>query len=226
MAGVLALVTLLGCDLETRGRILWGEGTAPEGGALPDGSAHVVIRSGQATAQLGGDGGDPYTDICPTGEAVVGFHGETLPDDAGLIVVVAQIQASCGKLAVDPSGAVTVAPIAMLPEHGMYTGPSWADLCGANQVVVGFSGRSGQYVDDLSFECAHWVVSNVGGSAVLTIDGTSTLPPAGGDGGSAFPAVSCPPGEMAVGTALRSGFWLDAFSLVCGTPGLEDGAGP
>jgi hypothetical protein len=81
-------------------------------------------------------------------------------------------------------------------------------------------------VDELSFACAHWVVSDVDGSPALTIDRMSTLPPAGGDGGDPFPAVSCPSGEIAVGTALRTGFWLDAFSLVCGTPSLQFDAGP
>jgi hypothetical protein len=127
ISGVLALVTLFGCDLETRGRILWGEAdaTTPEGGLLPIAGARVVVLSGQTTEQLGGDGGEPSTDICPMGQSVIGFQGEQLPDDAGLIVVICQIRASCGTLAVDPSGNVTVTATSTLPEHGTSTGPSW-----------------------------------------------------------------------------------------------------
>jgi hypothetical protein len=52
-----------------------------------------------------------------------------------------------------------------------------------------------------------------------------TLPAAGGDGGMPF-EQACPAGQLARGEALRSGEWIDAFGLVCGTPVLAPDAGP
>ena len=42
----------------------------------------------------------------------------------------------------------------------------------------------------------------------------------GGDGGSAF-QDGCPLGQMARGSNVRSGEWVDAFGLICGTPSLN-----
>jgi hypothetical protein len=215
-----ATLALAACGLGTKGPILW-EG-APEGGL------GVVVLSGQSTTQEGGDGGDPFVDTCPTGEVVIGYRGDVLPPDSGLIIVVSRIQALCGAIVLDGGAPneVTFTLASQLPERGMIAGPSWSALCAENEVVVGFSGRSGQYVDQLSFECGQWVVSNGDGGPLLTMNGTSSLPPVGGDGGSPFPPAHCPTGQMAIGSALRAGFWLDEFGLVCGTPLLESDAGP
>jgi hypothetical protein len=224
---MVAIGALVGCSAETRGRILWG---APEGGGelASEGGAGVVLLSGQTTPEYGGDGGNPHTDTCPPGQAVIGYQGELLPADAGLIVTVSRIQTLCGVLAVDgtASNEIVVTPGATLPEYGMWPGPSWTQTCGTNEVVVGFSGRSDAYIYQIDFQCGHWIVSSTNGIYRLSMDRTTTLGGAGSDAGNQFPEVACPVGQMAVGTALRSGFWLDAFSLVCGTPTLQWDAGP
>jgi hypothetical protein len=150
-----------------------------------------------------------------------------LAPDSGLIVVVSRIQTLCGAIVLDETAPdpVSVTPGFLLPERGTYAGPSWSESCSGNEVVVGFSGRSGQYVDRLAFQCGHWIVSNEDGGPVLTMNATTSLPAVGGEGGSPFPLAACPTGQMAIGSALRAGFWLDAFSLQCGTPSLESDAG-
>jgi hypothetical protein len=173
--------------------------------------------------ERGGDGGIAHSDQCPANEAVIGYQGDVTDADAGLQTpVVSRIRTVCGTLSLDgtASNQVLVGPGATLPLRGLYSGPPWSQVCPANQVVVGFGGRSGDYLDQIGFECGHWVASASGGGTSFTMDTNTTLMPAGGDGGSAFPAVACPPGQMAIGTELRSGLFVDAFSLVCGTPPL------
>jgi hypothetical protein len=219
-----ASVTWVACSLQTKGPILW-EGASDAG--LSDSAVEVVLVNGQSTVQVGGDGGNPYTDTCPMGQVVIGYRGDMLAPDSGLIVVVSRIQTLCGAIVVDETAAdpVSITPGFALPERGRYAGPSWSESCAGNEVVVGFSGRTGQYVDQLAFQCGHWVLSNADGGPVLTMNATDSLPAVGGDGGSPIPLAACPTGQMAIGSALRAGFWLDAFSLQCGTPSLDSDAG-
>jgi hypothetical protein len=214
---MLTAVGLVACGLETRGRILWGP--VSEGGIEVD-----------LTPQHGGDGGIAHADMCPPDQAVVGYRGETTDADAGLVTpVVSRIQTVCGTLGLDgtASNQVVVGPGTTLPERGLWNGPSWAQMCPMDQVITGFVGRSGSYLDQIEFTCGHWVESTSGSGPSFTMDmGTMLYPAAGGPGGSAFPAVACPQSQMAIGTALRSGLFVDAFSLICGTPPLTLDAGP
>jgi hypothetical protein len=229
--GALALLVAycVACSLQTKGPILW-EG-ASDGGladsSLSDSSVQVVLINGPATVQVGMDGGNPYTDTCPMGQVVIGYRGDVLSPDSGLIVVVSRIQTLCGAIVVDETAAdpVSITPGFELPVRGTHPGPSWSETCAANDVIVGFSGHSGQFVDQLAFQCGHWIVSNEDAGPMLTMSSAYSLPAVGGDGGSPFPLEACPAGQMAIGTALRSGFWLDAFSLQCGTPSLDADAG-
>jgi hypothetical protein len=213
---MLAAVGLLACGLETRGRILWGP--VSEGGSQID-----------LTVQHGGTGGIAHSDTCPPNEAVIGYQGNITDADAGLQTpVVARIQTLCGALSLDgtASAQVLVGPGTTLPERGLWGGPLWSQVCPANQVVIGFGGRSGAFLDQIAFECGHWIELTAGGVISYAMDTTTTLVAAGGNGGSPFTAVACPYGQMAIGTALRSGDFVDAFSLVCGTPPVPADAGP
>jgi hypothetical protein len=224
-AGLGLVASGAACGLQTKGPILW-EG--PSDGGLSDSSVEVVLINGPSTVRVGGEGGNAYTDTCPAGQVVIGYRGDVLAPDSGLIVVVGRIQTLCGAIVLDETASdpVSITPGFALPERGTYPGLSWSESCAANDVVVGFSGRSGQYVDQLAFQCGHWILSYPDGGPVLTMNATTSLPAVGGDGGSPFPLAACPTGQMAIGSALRAGFWLDAFSLQCGTPSLDSDAGP
>jgi hypothetical protein len=181
------------------------------------------------TSLHGGDGGIAHSDTCPANEAVIGYEGDTTDADGGLVTpVVSRIQTVCGVLGLDGTGSDLVVTDAgtTLPERGLYSGQSWVQMCPADQVVAGFVGRSGAFLDQIAFECGHWSVSGSSPDLTFTMDSTTTLTPAGGDGGSAFAAVACPAGQMAIGTALRSGFFVDAFSLICATPPLPGDVAP
>jgi hypothetical protein len=230
----LAALRALGCI--TQGRILWesaGEADAGEADAArPDGEpppadagipAVIVLRGQTATGWHGGDGGDPYTDTCPASQVVTGYVGATFVDvDGGgpLTPVVSVVQAVCGAvhLAGDASDTIAVSPGSVLNARGSMQTALWSQMCPDEQVVVGFSGRSGNFVDRLAFVCAHWIASIGDGGISLSADSLTTLPGAGGFGGAAFPLEMCPPGQMATGEQIRAGFFVDQFALLCSTP--------
>jgi hypothetical protein len=226
LAAVVAL-SPLGCS--TNGRILWESATdaglaVPEGGLDLDAAiSAVVVLSGQtATGWHGGDGGVPYTDTCPASQVVIGYEGATFVDvDGGIKTpVVSIIQGVCGTLSVSgpASDPVAVTAGSALNARGSLQTALWSQMCPAEQVVIGFSGRTGDFVDRLAFMCAHWIVSIADGGASLSADSLTTLPAAGGLGGVAFPLEMCPPGQMATGDRLRAGFFVDQFALLCSTP--------
>ena len=192
-------------------------------------SVPVALDGATLTAQQGGTGGTPYTDTCPGNEVIIGYQGFLTPASVGLILV-GGIQAVCADLVTSGSAPVqiTTSVGATLPIRGMSQDSPWTQTCPANEVVVGFSGQSGDDLDQVAFECAPWFVSgsNDDAGGALSIGSIDTFPPSGGDGGMPF-EVACPPGQMARGDNGRSGQWIDAFGLVCGTPSLAaDGGAP
>jgi hypothetical protein len=200
----------------------------PDADAPSDDAAHLdagslpVTLSGQSlTTQQGGPPGTTYADTCPGNQAVIGYDGFLTPASVGLILV-GGVQAVCGDLYLSGSSDQIATSVgATLPMRGDSQANYWTQMCPANEVVVGFSGRSGADVDQLAFECAPWLApASSDGSAALTIGTRVTLSPAGGDGGTAFSPVECPPGELARGSNVIAGDWVDEFGLICGTPTL------
>jgi hypothetical protein len=197
-----------------------GDAFIPTG---PDAGVAIVLGQARLTQQHGGQGGNMNVDLCPSNQAVVGYQGfRTSPDAAMGLTVVGNIQTLCGALFLGgpASDQVMTGPGTPLDAGARGTTPDipWDQSCPPNEVVVRFSGRSGQYLDQIEFECAHWTVSTACRS--LSVDTTTMLAPAGGEGGVPFGAEACPPGQMATGTFTRSGFYVDDFGLVCETPTL------
>ena len=92
---------------------------------------------------------------------------------------------------------------------------SLAALCPANQVVVGFQGRSGAVNDALLFQCASLTVGPAP-NYNLMFGATVTTGIIGGQtGGSPFAAVECPSGQVAVSQCLDAGDAIDVFGLAC-----------
>jgi hypothetical protein len=82
----------------------------------------------------------------------------------------------------------------------------WA--CPQGQVIIGISGRSGDYVDKLGVICGNASDPDPGSRY------NTRSPMWGGDGGGAFEDV-CPRGAAASSLNLRSGDYLDRIQLVC-----------
>jgi hypothetical protein len=88
-------------------------------------------------------------------------------------------------------------------------------LCPTDEVVVGFEGRSGEWLDAVSLRCAP--LDDTG--AVGTIVNTSTL---GGAFGAPFPATDCSPGEVATGALLHSfNEFVSTIAFHCGLPTIN-----
>jgi hypothetical protein len=209
----------------TRGPVLTAvdeDAGAPNDATAPAAPA-IALSAGTTTAAYGGTGGSPYTDTCPGDEAVIGFQGYLYIPEVGLGPFVGVIQAMCGALGVaGPPYHLTTTPTAALPERGLSYDSAWSAMCPADQVVVGFVGRSGIALDQVAFTCAPFDVALAGTSGSLTEGPTTTTAANGGTGGSPF-TDGCPAGQIARGTALRSGQWVDALALVCGVPAVVAG---
>jgi hypothetical protein len=234
--GVLATLGVLGACVGTTGLVL-GETPAPEDassdaglpGLAEDGvapapdagcptcTAPVALSGVSLTAQQGGTTGSPYTDTCPGSQAVIGYQGFLTPPSVGLTLV-GGIEALCGDMSFSANGLTTSAGAA-LPIRGTSQDSPWTQLCPTGEVVVGFSGRSGSALDQVAFVCATLVISDGDTGSVLAVGPQTTLTSAGGDGGMPYD-VACSPGQVARGSNLRSGEWVDAFGLVCGVPVL------
>jgi hypothetical protein len=181
--------------------------------AMPTG---IAFTDAGATTQYGNlSGGVAYDDACPDGQAVMGYHGflTSAPYNG-------KIQALCGTLAIGPGPAVTVTPGATLDLRGNVGATEWTRTCGTDQVVVGFSGRSGALVDQLTFECAPLDISLQGNTYAIAVGQKSLLAPVGGTTGSAFDLTECPAGAIATVSHIRAGDNIDAFGLGCSTVSL------
>jgi hypothetical protein len=131
------------------------------------------------------------------------------------------VQTLCGHATIEWTGSeyqISVTQGTTLPLRGQPTGSTWQRHCPADQVIVGFDGRSSGYVDQLSFRCAP--LASADGTTV-TVGPITTLPPAGGDNGSVFPTTDCPSGQVAKGSHFRADNFPRAFSMVCGVPTVQ-----
>lgn len=221
-----------GCGNETRGLVL---GEVDTGIPLETiDAADVVLDAGcplcdaaitldgdTTTAAHGGDGGAPYIDTCPGNQVVIGYQGYVTTVVDGGDELVGSIQTFCGQLSMGGPAMdqVVTSPGATLSARGESPDTPWTQMCPADQTVIGFDGQSGLYVDRIAFTCAHWTATTTPNGIVLARDATDTAVAQGGDGGTAF-QESCPAGQVARGSAIRAGFWIDSFALICTTPTL------
>jgi hypothetical protein len=193
----------------------------------------VVVLSGPAvsTQQAGVVVGTPSNDACPANEVVIGYQGflssAGFANPPGPVThVVSVIQTLCGVPALGgPTlSAITVTPGTTLGARGSDRGMPWSAPCPPNEIVEGFSGRVGFYLDQIQFVCANWTLATATAADAgtgLSMDHTSLLTAAGGSGGTPFPLQTCPPGQMATGSAVQAGQFVSAFGLICSSPSIQ-----
>jgi hypothetical protein len=177
---------------------------------------HTAVLSGSTGTAFAGNpaGGAPVHDACPPGQTVIGFSGAVTVATGTVPSVNRQIATHCGVIQISGTD-VTVTPGAMLPTRGMMAPHPWTRTCPAGQVIVGFAGRAGLLVDQVVFSCAPLIAASGAPGAALTPGQATALAPIGGGGGAAFSQITCPTGQIASGSLVRTGDNLDAVSLIC-----------
>jgi hypothetical protein len=178
----------------------------------------IALTGVTPTAQFGNlNGGVAFPDACPAGQAVIGYHGFVATQGWH-----GQIQALCGTLTLGAGVTPTVTLDAgeTLPLRGVFGVVEWTRTCGSDEVVVGFAGRSGALIDQLTFVCAPLEISLQGQAYVITAGQTSQTAAVGGMGGNAFALTPCPAGAIATVSNIRAGDNLDAFGLGCSSVSL------
>ncbi|WP_437510201.1 hypothetical protein [Sorangium sp. So ce1099] len=186
---------------------------APVGVGVVD-EAFTEVRGNAGT-------GTPVMHRCPESQVIIGFRG--LLGMLGESMIHGQIQAQCGHLALDGAGpyTITAAPGDMTPVEGTYGSEPWEMMCPEDQVVVGFSGWSGSYLDLLWIACAPLLVTGAPGDLRVEIGPVTWPDGVGGDGGSAFPDTLCGASQVAnLVQTVVSGPPISAIGLGCATVSL------
>ena len=175
----------------------------------------TVSTTRNATAkQSPSAGGTAYTDDCPANQVLIGFRGTT---DGG-IASLRSVQGICGTLSVGANSpyAVTTAQAGMLTARETAGNTVENAMCPANQVIIGFSGRAAQYIEALVFRCAPLTISGNAPNYQLNIDNATNTSPIGGENaGTAFNAINCQNGQVAVTQMPNAGSAIDNFGLKC-----------
>lgn len=178
------------------------------------GCGHLSFAQTDPTPVRGNPiGGTEYLDACPPGRVLVGFNAE-------LGASFDKIQAVCGAVGISATAAVTIgASETPFPFRGTNANTAGSSMCPPNQFVVGFVGRAGALVDQISLRCAPVTVATGDGGAYSAALGTITAQaPVGGTGGEPFADTDCPAGSVAVGAHIQAGGSVDGFGLLCGSP--------
>jgi hypothetical protein len=172
--------------------------------------------------------GEAFADRCDPNEVVIGFYG-TVDDPAGVDPkgYLRSVQAVCGKLSIAKSEPwlVSVTETTTLPLHKLEAPEQQIVKCPTNQVMTGFAGRSGLWLDSFDIRCAKLTILGTSPSFLLVIGTPSTAGTIGGPtGGSPFDPMECPADSLAVGQSGRtiySGDVFGALGVQCATVTLE-----
>jgi hypothetical protein len=179
-----------------------------------------------ATArQTPSTGGVPYNDECPANQALVGFKGtvDSIPEGGTGNTNLRSVQGICAPLTVSATEPyrVNVGATSLLPIRGGASAVPQTVTCPANQVVVGFQGRTAMYIEAMQFRCAPLNISGTTPNFTLALGAIMTTGPLGAaTAGNTFAAIDCPANQVAVAQAPRAGSAIDSFGMVCRTPML------
>jgi hypothetical protein len=158
-----------------------------------------------------------FDDACPAHQALIGYDGYR-DDGNGLV---GQVIPLCGTVTVSAGGSgltVQTTPGVTLPARGGTTNTACPRHCAPDQVVVGFTGRSGALVDQLIITCAPLTID---ANSNFVVGATTNLAACGGTGGSAIPQTNCPSGQVATVSRTRISGFVEAFGLGCSKPTLQ-----
>lgn len=190
-------------------------------GLRPSATTSSLVRETDANGTL-------YEERCPDGQVLIGFNGTM--DEAGAPDSKSYLRSAeglCGEISVSQGEPYTVlvTPGATLPLHDVAAPQTQTALCPANQVVTGFAGRSGLWMDSVDVRCAPLTILGQSPTFLLVVGTPSKAGTIGGNsGGSPFDPLECDAGAVAVGQILRtiySGDVFGTFGVQCAVLTLE-----
>lgn len=174
-----------------------------------------------ATCKASGQG-TQFLDACPSPQVLVGFRGllQNVPNTNQDFH--ARFQALCGTLSLDADGEqchVHVQEGSTLAERGLDGTEEWERRCLADEVLVGFSAKTGSNIDQLTFFCAPVFIELFSSGYSIIRGPSSALAPAGKGGGSLnFGPLECPEGALATIAHIETTRSLISFGLGCQAP--------
>lgn len=157
-----------------------------------------------------------YLDSCPENQLLVGFHGYLRSFTT--YEVHGRLQGICGSLSLAPDGdqcIVQTSPADTLALRGAKGDIEWTRMCPTNQIVTGFSARTGINIDQMTFRCAPLSMTGINDHYELIKGASSALTPVGGNGGSNVGPIECSGKTMARVTNISAGDNIAAFGLGC-----------
>jgi hypothetical protein len=195
-------------------------GASQDGPALEVGAPTVTLADPtDSPLAAPSAGGSAFMDGCGASQVLVGVNGTT-----GASSGLDSVEGVCAALSVQTGAAatITITPKETIGPRGQPGPMEQQARCAPDQVIVGFEGRSGRWLDELTFHCATLTMAAAGGDLSLAVDTVTTATlPIGPGTNTAFPAISCPPGLLAIGMVGGAGSAVDRFGLRCARPALQ-----
>jgi hypothetical protein len=194
-----------------------GSGGAPV--KMPTG---VQVNGEMPTMVFGNSsGGGNFYSLCGANEVLLGFPDATTDSsDTSMSPWLKSADAQCASLTLSGKGpfTVTISTTVTLPSRGKASDLMQQSNCPADQVMIGFTGSSGDYIDWIAPICAPLTVVGDATNGYSLQIGQSTVVTnkIGGSGGVFFGEIYCGPGQVVRGWTGYSGDWFDKFGMVCG----------
>ncbi len=152
---------------------------------------------------------------CPGSEVITGYEVSlSVPPDPPQVIGFA---AQCASLIARGPGPIEVAPTGELAGRGAGTGATQPVRCPAGQVMFGFFGRSGMWLDQLGIRCASLVLS--AGGVISRVPGAQSGPLPANTTGTQF-SQDCVAPAVVRGEVVSHGAWIDGLGPICGVPRL------
>lgn len=147
----------------------------------------------------------PYEIACGPNEAVVGLTGESGQ-------YVDYLKLKCVQINNQGKWVGDVRTTGFAGRDG--NANPYDVTCSRDQVVSGFKGKAGWFVDRLVLECKRLAPIQPGQSRQTTGNPTY-LPAIGGNSGDSFGPIPCPNSKPASQVFGKSGRFIDSFGLKC-----------
>lgn len=184
----------------------------------------AIVASGtlaSTSLRRGSMPGTTYNDDCGGDEMLVGISGG-LTSSGGYF---ASLAPRCAELELDCEGTtctVNTGTVTIGTKRGGTGSVTVNRDCDDGEVVVGFRGRYGWYLDQITLRCAPVEVTHNGSDWEISLGTSGDITAVGGTGGSAFTQTDCSSGKLATRAVISAGSGqVDGFGLGCQDPDLE-----